>query len=139
MQECRTINIIQKYEWVLSPSEYRLDIYSKPSPSDYPNIPTKGGIYFLFDDEQNLLYVGQTRNLRIRLIEHFTDGNLRLKMPRKFCHYAFQIEESYEKRLVIEKYCIRLYTPEYNNKNILNGYVPSESEMRELATKKGFA
>lgn len=44
------------------------------------SIPQEGGIYFLYDSELELIYIGQTQNIRRRILEHTTDNeNSRLQ------------------------------------------------------------
>ncbi len=34
--------------------------------------PVKSGVYFLFDDDDRVLYIGKSKNIKRRLVEHFT-------------------------------------------------------------------
>lgn len=100
-----------------------LDSVNKPLLSK--DIKRKGGIYFLYDENLNLLYIGQTANFRGRLL-----GHLRLKpqkensffprtssiIPKKvnisyFSFIPFTIERD---RHLNELILIKILEPKYN-------------------------
>ena len=36
-------------------------------------LPEKSGLYFLFDKDKNLVYIGRAKNLKIRLLQHYNN------------------------------------------------------------------
>ena len=48
-------------------------------PEEFNNTPNTSGVYRLYDKENNLLYVGKSKQIRQRLLQHFQND---LKQPR---------------------------------------------------------
>ncbi|RME76501.1 MAG: exonuclease [Planctomycetota bacterium] len=53
------------YDWMLPPSLTRKDIDS---------LPEETGIYFLLDGQNRPLYIGKSKNIRSRIIQHFRES-----------------------------------------------------------------
>lgn len=66
------------------------------------------GIYFLYDADDELIYIGQSSDIRQRLSQHNN---------KAWLYYKIIIINGYKERLDMEKRLIRYFKPEYN----LNG------------------
>lgn len=52
------------------------------------SIPTTGGIYFIFDKNLELIYIGKSKNIRSRILQHSTDNeNSRLHVEDKGTYF----------------------------------------------------
>lgn len=84
--------------------------------SNYKTVKKKSGIYKIYNQDEKLMYVGQTENLRRRLYEHFTGkrkGNFIEKV--RFFYVDFEDEFITKSYLdLYETYLIRKLKPRYN-------------------------
>lgn len=83
-------------------------------------IPEASGIYFLFGEKNELLYIGKSANLKQRLYSHFKSNSpSRLKylgvQPKKFS----VIFEEEEKLDILERQMILKYSPPFNKASTL--------------------
>jgi excinuclease UvrABC nuclease subunit len=73
-----------------------------------------GGIYVLFDEENNLLYVGKAKNLRSRLKSHMY-GVASTSVPRdRVCYISIIYVDSPMERDIYETYLIYELKPQFN-------------------------
>ncbi len=42
------------------------------------NITRKAGVYFLFNSELELIYIGKSKNIRQRLVQHCSDNSIKI-------------------------------------------------------------
>ena len=68
--------------------------------------PTKPAIYFLFDNNKELIYLGITCNLRRRLLEH--------KRIKDFSYFRYNIIYNKELRVLLEDRYIHMLYPKLN-------------------------
>jgi len=91
-------------------------------------ITHKAGIYFLFDCEMNLIYIGKTKNIRHRLVQHVGNHDYRIleKGDRgvSFCQrdeveYFSYIEiENERERRITELLLLQIFKTKYNYKEL---------------------
>ncbi len=78
------------------------------------NLPHNSGIYFLFrkmlDGEEELVYIGQTQDIRARVSGHMTDN-------KPFNVVSFLLEENPLLRRAKELIYCDIYKPDLNNFN----------------------
>ena len=73
------------------------------------NLPkNKCGVYFLFDKNKNLMYIGESSNIYYRLLEHFD------KPYFKYFRYSFGVYMGNYHFQKYERYLIYLNKPKYN-------------------------
>lgn len=84
----------------------------------------KGGIYFLFDKNRNILNIGNTSNLYDRINNKWIGKNGGSKVDYYFCDYYHSVslfcESDSIKRRLYEVYLINKFQPPFNDK--LNYY-----------------
>ena len=73
----------------------------------------KQGIYFLYNQDKELIYIGQSRNIYIRLLEHIAENKKQLEYFK-----AIKIDDSDFMELM-EIYLIQLYKETHNLLNKL--------------------
>jgi excinuclease UvrABC nuclease subunit len=85
--------------------------------------PEKPGIYLIFVSQNNrtsgrLIYVGQSENLRDRLVEHLSDNEpneaLRNHLSEHICWFQFTPITKQSERDGVESFLIRRLRPECN-------------------------
>ena len=85
-------------------------------------IPKEAGVYFLFNKDKMLTYIGQTCNLKARLAIHKSNRGdqfryLRTQEMRELYKpqfYTYIIEKDFEKRIVLEALLINRFKPFLN-------------------------
>lgn len=110
---------------------YYLTVDNLPTNKD--KIEDKPGIYYLYDRNRKLLYIGQAKNLYSRLLQHRSGfSNSRLFHEDIAYIEVSIIDDDYE-REVYETHAIHELSPIYNRSKSFNR-VLSESELaaREL-------
>ena len=86
-------------------------------------------IYFFYDSNNNLLYIGKTGNLINRLKCHFSKSNVELEPwklevdKNKIIIYRCKSDTDLE---VYETYFINKYNPKYNIEKVFNDYLTFE-------------
>jgi len=124
---------MKKYEVRLVESDEELKVHpmlkyenavnkkGKPYQKTNPHIPEKGGIYFLFGEDTELLYIGQSENLRKRISVHNNDylAELNGGKPPSFCSWI--VEEDETKRKVLELLLLDRLKPRLNGRIIEEG------------------
>jgi predicted transcriptional regulator/predicted GIY-YIG superfamily endonuclease len=109
-------------------------------------IPSIGGIYFVISKNGDLLYIGQTVNLKIRWRRH--ECGINLESPRE-TKIAWLAVEDFQERIKLEKALIRKFKPPLNwvskavekKKTLMPGFMkkrqkqnkPTQSELEILS------
>ncbi len=87
------------------------------------NIPSKGGVYFIFGKNNKLIYVGRSSNVRNRIVLHASKNTINSEMmwgyqrqvpADEVIKVAFLLTNDKTKRKLIENIYICLYQPKYN-------------------------
>lgn len=94
----------------------------KPKPIIDINIPSCSSVYFIYNKDLELIYVGQTNELRRRLVNHISPNTAlnttwmkNVRIPYKEVKYYSYIEiNDYMLREAIEKIMISQFRPKYN-------------------------
>ncbi|OLN22030.1 nucleotide excision repair endonuclease [Domibacillus antri] len=84
--------------------------------TDYHKIPRdKAGIFMFYDADDNLLFVGKARKLRMRIRKHFEDNVSDIKNHRDDVHkIVVCIVDSPMERDIYETYIINTLHAKYN-------------------------
>lgn len=82
------------------------------------NLPQAPGVYFFYDGEKNLLYIGKATNLRSRVGSYFRSEHNRGewidRMISLIADIAFQQTDSVLEALILESNLIKKHQPKYN-------------------------
>lgn len=83
--------------------------------------PNEPGIYFLLDRWGEVVYIGQSQNIRNRLVQHTTYWTHLADFRHNFKFFGFKIIHDDKERLAKEKELIEARQPHFNNgASILN-------------------
>jgi len=74
------------------------------------NIPKYTGIYFMFDKEDNLIYIGKSKNVLRRIIYHINHGRFWVEFIDKISCINYDKEDLQ----IEEQRYISKYLPKYN-------------------------
>ena len=96
---------------------------SQPIPAEFDaehflkNVSTLAGVYRMYDEQQNLLYVGKAKNLKKRLSSYFRKTGLSIKtqaLVSKIQQIEVTITHTESEALLLESNLIKEHQPPYN-------------------------
>jgi len=77
-------------------------------------IPEELGIYHLFDDDSNLLYIGMSNNIRKRLLMHLNNNEMQFTRVLWFCASWCKENATRDEILAAERRLIKKHKPPLN-------------------------
>lgn len=91
-------------------------------------ITKKGGIYFIYNENLELIYIGKTKSIRQRLVQHFSDKSIRwgefenypgiTPLEKNEAKYYSYIEiENEEERNLKEVLLVSIIKTKYNSRH----------------------
>lgn len=81
------------------------------------DVPTNPGVYIMYDERGEIIYVGKAKNLRNRLRQYFHKANQTVKvmaMMEKVCDFSYIIVNTEVDALLTENNLIKEHKPRYN-------------------------
>lgn len=106
--------VIRQREQVIKPGEVEITPYF--GFIDFHKITREnGGIFFFYNEQNELLFVGKARKIRQRIKKHFEDNVSPMKNHRTEVHKieVYEIEDPME-REIYETYAINQFKSKYN-------------------------
>lgn len=93
-------------------------------PEDIHKIPEESGVYYFHDSEGNLIYIGKSKNLHKRVLDHLGNKNSRrsMEMSEKIAGISFDVTGSELIALLKESQEIKTHKPFYNRKQKRSTY-----------------
>jgi len=82
------------------------------------DLPSKSGVYFIYDAADVLIYVGKCKNIRARAAHHISKNcfNTPIVNPTEPCRISYLLfDEKKNITIGIERIYIELYRPKYND------------------------
>jgi len=79
-------------------------------------LPEKTGVYYFFDENQNLIYVGKSKSIRSRIIQHLNNNATKkaMQMKTQITDISYEITGSELVALLLESFEIKKHLPLYN-------------------------
>lgn len=111
--------------------------------SAYERLNEQGGVYFLYDVNGNLLYVGKSVNLYSRINQHLTGQGKSVQFAKFVSRIdVIFVSDDYE-REIYETYAINMLKPSYNiskqyRKSFTDEQYEAHSQVNELRTEREF-
>jgi len=80
------------------------------------NLPEEAGVYYLHNQQGEIIYVGKSKNIRNRVFSHFSNENTSraLKMADEIFDISYELTGSELIALLLESYEIKNHKPKYN-------------------------
>jgi len=81
------------------------------------NIPAKTGVYLMRDEQRRIMYVGKSKNLRVRVRSYFCGKDSRPMIPfllSKLRDIDFIVTDTEKEALILENTLIKKHRPRYN-------------------------
>lgn len=79
-------------------------------------LPEKVGVYYFFDENQKLIYIGKSKNIRSRVLQHLNNNSTKkaIEMRGKITDVDFEVTGSELVALLYESSEIKKHMPLYN-------------------------
>lgn len=100
-----------------NPSEIPLQgLNSSLKPEFIKSLPELPGVYYFLDDNQQIIYIGKSKNIRSRVIAHLTNCTTKraLEMKNKLASVDYELTGSELVALLLESHEIHKHKPLYN-------------------------
>lgn len=82
---------------------------------EFENLPNTAGVYYLLGEKMNVLYVGKAKDIKKRIVTHFTESSIKkAELLRKIHHVSFQETGNELVALLLESDEIKKHFPPYN-------------------------
>jgi DNA polymerase-3 subunit epsilon len=98
------------------PGVNKKDLHPNLRPEILDNLPEKAGIYYFFNEKQELIYIGKSKNIRTRVLSHFRNYSSRkaIEMMNSIADIDFELTGSELIALLKESYEIKQNRPMFN-------------------------
>ncbi len=92
------------------------DLHPNLDGNQVKNLPEDAGVYYFYDDNKELLYVGKSKNIRQRVLSHFANRSTRKKieMRDRIAEVSYEITGSELVAFLLESDEIKKNKPVYN-------------------------
>jgi len=79
-------------------------------------LPEKTGVYYFYDENRNLIYVGKSKSIRGRIMQHLNNNTTKksIEMKSKITDISYEITGSELVALLLESFEIKKHLPLYN-------------------------
>ncbi len=80
------------------------------------DLPEKTGVYYFYDENRNLIYIGKSKSLRSRVMQHMNNNTTKkaIEMKSKITDISYEITGSELVALLLESSEIKKHLPLYN-------------------------
>jgi len=111
------INLLEISEMKRIPARSPIPKIINKAITTYRNfdIPKEEGIYFIFDKEDNLIYIGKSINIQNRIANHINGTNSPIKNKDEVYNLSFILYQNKYNIEAIERIYIDIYKPKYND------------------------
>lgn len=88
-------------------------------------IPHETGVYYFFDDKEDLIYIGKSNNIHSRVISHLNNTTTKkaMEMREKIARVDFELTGSELVALLLESNEIKKHMPIYNRAQRRTAYI----------------
>jgi len=85
--------------------------------AEFEALPEKPGVYYFYDEQGKLIYLGKAINLKKRVLSHFSGNNTSAKRQnflREIFHLGFEVVATELQALILESTEIKKHWPKHN-------------------------
>ncbi len=95
---------------------YEKNLHPNFDSEELKKIPEKPGVYYLFNDQNELIYIGKSKNIRTRILSHFRNTKTKkaIEMRSSIASVDFTITGNELIALLKESEEIKKHCPRYN-------------------------
>src|SRR5699024_4006421 len=78
-------------------------------------LPSKTGVYYIYNEKGEIIYIGKSRNIKKRINQHFTNSNPKSKqIQREVASVTYDVTGNELMALLKENASIKKLKPKYN-------------------------
>ncbi len=80
------------------------------------NLPDETGVYYFYNDNNELVYIGKSKNIKTRVMSHFRNNNTKkaIEMRNEIANIDYELTGSELIALLKESHEIKIHKPLYN-------------------------
>ncbi|MBI4137028.1 GIY-YIG nuclease family protein [Candidatus Roizmanbacteria bacterium] len=107
----------EKITRALNHAQKRPTIPHQLDPGAIDTLPETSGIYFFYDNEGNLLYIGKSTNIRNRVLSHLSSdyqSGKQMQMVKHIARVDYEVTAGELGALIRESYLVKKLNPIYN-------------------------
>ena len=79
------------------------------------NLPQKIGIYFFFDKNKKIIYIGKSINIKVRVLSYFKSENHKIRLlAKRIVDIKYTLVDTESDALLLESNLIKKYSPIFN-------------------------
>jgi DNA polymerase III subunit epsilon len=92
------------------------DLHPNLNPSKIEGLPEETGVYYFYDDNNELIYIGKSKNIRNRIFTHFNNHSSKraIDMRLNIADIGYELTGNELISLLKESHEIKLLKPKYN-------------------------
>ncbi|MCF8367365.1 MAG: GIY-YIG nuclease family protein [Bacteroidales bacterium] len=89
---------------------------SNLKPEFIKTLPEETGVYYFLDENQKIIYVGKSKNIKSRVLSHLSNATTKraLEMKNKVAHISYELTGNELVALLLEAHEINKNLPQYN-------------------------
>ena len=98
------------------PGIFKKDLHPNFNPETLKKLPNDTGVYYFYNDKQELIYIGKSKNIKTRILTHFRNYTTKksIEMRNNISCIGFELTGSELIALLKESEEIKLLKPVYN-------------------------
>ncbi len=98
------------------PGINKKDLHPSLSPETIQSLPDEPGVYYFYNDKKNLIYIGKSKNIRTRVLQHFRNTSTKkaIDMRNAISEIDYELTGSELIALLKESQEIKECRPVYN-------------------------
>ncbi len=92
------------------------DLHPNLEPETIKSLPDEAGVYYFYNDKDDLIYIGKSKNIRTRVLSHFRNSSTRkaIEMRNEIASIDYELSGNELIALLKESHEIKVLKPVYN-------------------------
>lgn len=92
------------------------DLHPNLNPDDLKKIPEEAGVYYFYNEENELIYIGKSKSLHSRMLSHFRNRTTKkaIEMSEAIASFDYELTGCELVALLKESHEIKQHKPKYN-------------------------
>jgi len=97
---------------------------SSLKPEFIKSLPEATGVYYFLDQNQHIIYVGKSKNIKSRVLSHLSNTTTKraLEMKNKVAHISYELTGNELVALLLESHEIQTHLPQFNRAQRRNSF-----------------
>lgn len=111
-----TIDQRSEYKILQSPGLNKKDLHPNLDPETINSLPEETGVYYFYNDRNDLIYIGKSKNIRTRVLSHFRNYSTKkaIDMRNAISDISYELTGSELIALLKESHEIKQFKPIHN-------------------------